>query len=630
MTEIRILDDHLVNKIAAGEVVARPASVVKELLENALDAGSRRIEIEFENGGISLLRVVDDGLGMTQEEALLALQRHATSKIATEKDLEDIRTFGFRGEALPSIAAVSRLEIRTRPSSAQGGTRIAIAGGKVQEARPVGTTVGTTLIVRDLFFNTPARLKFLRSESTETRHIIETVTEAILGHPEVSFKLSIPGRAPVLSSPGTGKLFDAMVSVFGPATARAMLPLGPRQHPELPYEVHGYVSRPDVSRATRNAFHLFVNGRPVQLPQMARAVADSYHAYLPRGRWPVAVLFVKVAAWAVDVNVHPQKLEVRLHQPERLAGLLGAAVKDSLAGERRPETVESDALAAGSAESAGLAAEGSGSPRSWSPFRSRPVLPYLPPPSTAQSFAPQAPATPASHPTPGSPFDSPDPDPASERPGTGTEGRLLPELAFSRGLPAEGAAWDQMFVLGQVFRTFVVGVAGDRLYFIDQHTAHERVLYEENVEKMQRRALERQPLLIPVTIECPRRSEAELEDAAALLSSCGFECDVYSGGTLVVKAIPVLERGIDVRAVMQELLEEAIDPAPLEERKEKVARMVSCKAAVKSGDSLSEPEMKALVRDLAKTQNPLRCPHGRPVLLQFSQEELKKLFERNW
>ncbi|MBI4865580.1 MAG: DNA mismatch repair endonuclease MutL [Candidatus Wallbacteria bacterium] len=603
---IRVLDDHLINKIAAGEVVARPASVVKELLENSLDAGASRIEIEMESGGVALLRITDDGHGMAEDEALLALCRHATSKIATEQDLDDIRTLGFRGEALPSIAAVSRLEIRTRPRAAQGGTRIAVVGGKVQETRPVGTTVGTTIVVRELFFNTPARLKFLRSESTETRHIIETVTEAILGHPDVSFKLSVEGRAPILSSPGTGKLFDAMVAVFGPATARAMLALAPRQHPELPYAVSGYVSRPDVNRATRNAFHLFVNGRPVQLPQLARAVADSYHAYLPRGRWPVAVLFVQAAAWAVDVNVHPQKLEVRLHQPERLAGLLGAAVKDALSGERRPETVQP----AGSP----LDPE---PPAQWTPARQRPVLPYLPPPAAMRPNLVSQPATPATHSTPSSPFDSEDP--------------IEPlQPLFSRGVPATGADWEGMTLLGQVFRTFVVGVAGDQLYFIDQHTAHERVLYEENVEKMARRALETQPLLLPVTVECPRRAEKELEDAVALLTLHGFECDVFSGGTLVVKTVPVMERGIDVREVMRELLEEATGSGPIEERQEKVARMVSCKAAVKSGDPLSEAEMKTLVRDLARTKNPLRCPHGRPVLLQFGQDELKKLFERNW
>lgn len=633
MPKIRVLDDLLINKIAAGEVVARPSSVVKELLENALDAGARRIEIEMEGGGLTLLRVADDGCGMTEEDGLLALQRHATSKIACEDDLADIRTMGFRGEALPSIASVCRLEIRTRPASSEGGTRIAVEGGKLQEVRPAAAVVGTSITIRDLFFNTPARRKFLRSEATESRHIIDTVADATLGHPEVSFKLSVPGKQPLLSSPGSGQLFDALVAVLGPATARAMLALGPRQHPELPYRVHGLVSGPEVHRATRTGLHLFVNRRPVQLHQLSRVIADAYHAYLPRGRWPVAVVFVEADPWTVDVNVHPQKLEVRLHQADRLAGLLGAAVRDALAGERRPESVTSlSPLDPSPAESGqtpeSVSADG---PRPFggpaSSFhggftRSRSAAPYLPLPGSVRDTLPPARAFPAE---PGAaPFPAASSDPCSRR------SQPMQTSLLALGDPAQGADWEHMSVLGQVFRTFVVGSSEGRVYFIDQHTAHERVLYERNIEQIRNRQVEIQQLLIPVTVECPRRAETELEETASLLGACGFDCQVHSGGTLVVKGIPVLERGIDVHAVMTELLEEAPGRGPLEDRLDQVAKTVSCKAAVKAGDRLSQPEMVALVRDLGKTRNPLRCPHGRPVLLQLGLGELKRLFERSW
>lgn len=613
MSKIRVLDSHLINKIAAGEVVARPSSVAKELIENALDAGARRIELELEGGGLTLLRISDDGEGMTEAEALLALERHATSKISSEADLADIRTLGFRGEALPSIASVSEMEIRTRPRAAEAGTRVVVKGGTIAEVRPAGATVGTTFVVRDLFFNTPARRKFLRTEATETRHVLETVAEAILGHPDVSFKAGIAGKQPLYSSPGTGKLFDAMVAVLGPATAREMVELPPRTHPELGYRVRGFISRPSINRATRNGFHLFVNGRPVQMPQLARAVADSYHAYLPRGRWPVAVLFVESPPELVDVNVHPQKLEVRLHQPERLAGLLGASVRDVLAGERRPEAVTAESDAPPETSALG-GSGGSGAPWSWQ--RRGSSIPYLPLPRGLGADEPPVPATPAEPGPAGSLFAEPD--------------RASAASLFQQAAPATGGDWVSMRILGQVFRTFLVGVTDGRVWFLDQHTAHERVLYEQAVERFSRRETAVQPLLLPVTIDCPRRSPKELEDLLGLLSACGFECDLFSGSTVVVKSIPLLERGIDVKAVLEELLEEGVDAGPLDRRMDKVAATVSCKAAVKAGDTLSDPEMRSLVRDLGQTANPLRCPHGRPVLLELGETELKRLFERTW
>ncbi len=614
MARVQILDDHLVNMIAAGEVVARPASAVKELLENSLDAGATRIEIEFDAGGQDLIRVIDDGEGMSEEDALAALQRHATSKIRSEEDLQSIRTLGFRGEAVPSIAAVSKFEILTRTAMDEGGTRVRVDGGRIEEVRPSASTVGTTITVKELFFNTPARRKFLKSEATEARHLIDTVSQAILAHPDVSFKLSSARKPNLLSSPGTGKTFDAIVSVLGPSVARGMLPVPRRGHPEIGYAVSGHVSRPDIHRGSRAGLHIFVNDRPVQSPQLSRVVANAYQAYLPRNRWPLAVLFIEAEADLVDVNVHPQKLEVRLSRSDRLASLVGAAIRDVLAGERRPETVVPDVPDEPVFPSSGAA------PAWRPPARSGTgPLPYMPLPGEAGQRAAEslASATAADAAPRGSPFD----------PEGGTDTSMP---LFSRGIPQEGANWENMHVIGQVFRTFIVGTSGNRIYFIDQHTAHERVLYEGHVDRLSRQEREVQQLLIPVTVDCPGRTEEQLEELVEAFQQSGFDCGLYSSNTLVVKGVPIIERGFDVAAVVQELLEEAGGATGLDERLEYVARTVSCRAAVKAGDRLSDPEMSRLVKDLGETRNPLRCPHGRPVLLQLDETQLKKLFERNW
>lgn len=606
MGRVRVLEDSLINKIAAGEVVADPASVVKELLENSIDAGATRISIAIEGGGAEKIRIDDNGSGMSAEDARLALERHATSKLASEDDLPHIATMGFRGEALPSIAAVSRIEIRTRTTDSNEGTRLYVEGGQLTDDSPCAAQEGTSITVSDLFFNTPARRKFLKSPATLTRNVVDTVARALMARPDVAFRLTTrPRGKPIYSSPGTGQLADALATVLGPEDARGMLPFGPRDHAELGYRISGYLSRPDLHRATRSGLYLFVNRRPISSRTLSGTIASAYQAYLPHRRWPVVALFIEANHELVDVNVSPQKTEVRLASEHRLAGLVGATVRDALAAERRPDQVVSQ-LTGGSSLSEGLA------PRRSFPDRAGP--------STFPAFI-----------SPHSPRGVP-----GQAPLPGSGGSAPPREAPRQGLlidapPPDPSSWEHVTILGQVFRTFILGSQQDRLYLFDQHTAHERVLYERCLARFSRGEPQRQALLVPHALEARGLGETQLGTLLKVLESCGFEADLFSGGTLVVKAVPVFERPIDLQAVLSDLTEE-LDAGlqSMERRIQDVAKIVSCRSAVKAGDSLEREDMEAILKDLALTENPLRCPHGRTVMVQLTHAEVKRLFDRTW
>ena len=581
MMPIRLLPPELTAKIAAGEVVERPASVVKELVENGLDAGARSIAIEIEAAGTRRIRVTDDGRGIPSAEIALALERHATSKLAQAEDLEHITTLGFRGEALASIASVARVTLASRSADEAQGAQVYVEGGSVGTVQPIGAPPGTTVTVDDLFFAVPARLKFLKSELTERRQIELVVSRYALAYPQVRFALDVGGR-PVLRSSGSGDRREAMASVFGLDEARTMLELQP---PPAAGEISvtGFASPPSLTRSNRKEIILFVNGRWIQDAALTAAVVQAYHTLLMVGRYPMAAVFISLPAEEVDVNVHPAKSEVRFRSADRvfsavqrtLRGTLmhsGAGVAAAASDWRGPGWV------AHSEPSAAIA---------W-PDRSSP------------------PAAPAS---------------SSEAP------RALPSLPASAALP--NVHLPLLRVIGQVGTTYIVAEGPDGLYLIDQHAAHERVLFEQFLHERDENRVS-QPMLTPVVFEVPAALAGLLQADLETLQRLGFDIQPFGGSSFQVRAVPHLVQGADpvqaVRSVVEEFEE---DETPLAREKERrlIARI--CKrVAVKGGQALNFSEQEDLVSRLEACESPRTCPHGRPTMIHLSVDLLERQFGR--
>ncbi|OGO47064.1 MAG: hypothetical protein A2Z30_06645 [Chloroflexi bacterium RBG_16_64_43] len=578
---IRLLPPELTAKIAAGEVVERPASVVKELLENGLDAGARSIAIEIEAAGTRRIRVTDDGRGIPSAEIALALERHATSKLAQAEDLEHITTLGFRGEALASIASVARVTLASRSADEAQGAQVHVEGGSVGTVQPIGAPPGTTVTVDDLFFAVPARLKFLKSELTERRQIELVVSRYALAYPQVRFALDVGGR-PVLRSSGSGDRREAMASVFGLDEARTMLELHP---PPAAGEISvtGFASPPSLTRSNRKEIILFVNGRWIQDAALTAAVVQAYHTLLMVGRYPMAAVFISLPAEEVDVNVHPAKSEVRFRSADRvfsavqrtLRGTLmhsGAGVAAAASDWRGPGWV------AHSEPSAAIA---------W-PDRSSP------------------PAAPAS---------------SSEAP------PALASLPASAALP--NVHLPLLRVIGQVGTTYIVAEGPDGLYLIDQHAAHERVLFEQFLRERDENRVS-QPMLTPVVFEVPAALAGLLQADLETLRRLGFDIQPFGGSSFQVRAVPHLVQGADpvqaVRSVVEEFEE---DETPLAREKERrlIARI--CKrVAVKGGQALNFSEQEDLVSRLEACESPRTCPHGRPTMIHLSVDLLERQFGR--
>ena len=567
---IQILPESVASAIAAGEVVERPASVVKELVENALDAGAHSVEIVVEQAGLHLIQVVDDGQGVPAEELPLALVRHATSKLRTSDDLTAIRTLGFRGEALASIAAVSRIEIVSRTSESDAGRRVTAAGGTASKTEAVGAPKGTAVRVRDLFYNVPARLKFLKSEATERRHISDWVGRYALAYPDVRFSLDQEGRS-TLATSGQGRARDVLADLLGPAVARDMIALP--QTDQGAYRVRGFVSPPAVDRSNRRELTFFVNGRWVQDSSLAAAVLQAYHGLLMVGRYPMAVIFLDVSPDLVDVNVHPAKAEVRFQDPRSVFALLQRAVRATLLNQAPAPPIDWE--------------------RSWG------------------GAGWQTPETPDSPGTGGGSA------PWQEFPG------LTPAPRGDTGVPL-------LRSVGQVGTAYLVAEGPDGLYLIDQHAAHERVLFERMMDDFRRGQLESQALLTPVLIELNAGEvdllSAELEN----LTSLGFALEPFGGSSFRIAAVPSLLTGVDpefaVRAVVEDIEE---DETPLEGKlEERLAARVCKRAAVKAGQTLSLAEQAQLIRDLEACASPRTCPHGRPTMIHLSVDMLEKQFGR--
>ncbi len=565
---IRILPEEVASAIAAGEVVERPASVVKELLENALDAGAASITVSIETGGRRLIEVADDGCGIPAAEVPVAVARHATSKVRVLDDLFAIHTLGFRGEALASIGAVARMEIVTRTADAPAGARLLVEGGRAGSPQPVGAAPGTVVRVRDLFFNVPARLKFLKSEATE-RHRIETlVTRYAAAYPQVRLRLESDGRR-LFESPGSGDRREVLAAVYGLDHARQLVALP--DEPIAPVRVTGLISTPAVQRSNRREMTFFVNGRWVQDPSLAAAVLQAYHGLLMVGRYPMAFLLLEVPPDAVDVNVHPAKAEVRFREADRIFAVVQRIVRGTLLGQTPATPYQSD--------------------RGWGqtawPAVERPISPDW-------GLA-------------GGPTPTPPPQPA---------------------LP--GGALPLLRAVGQVGAAYLVAEGPDGIYLVDQHAAHERVLFETLMAARAVGAVEAQALLEPVTVALPPWQAELLEKEVEGLQALGFTVEPFGGGSFRVRSLPAILSGLDPAAALRAVVEDfEEDEAPLREQVEaRLAARVCKRAAVKAGQVLSLIEQEKLIRDLEACRSPRSCPHGRPTMIHLSVDSLERQFGR--
>ncbi len=598
---VHLLDPHTVNQIAAGEVVERPASVVKELVENAIDAGAKKVDIELINSGKTLIRISDDGCGMTIEDAQMALQRHATSKITSSDDLLGVRTLGFRGEALPSIASVSRMTLTT---SIKDGLRsvLKVEDSQVQIPESTSGPKGTEIVVEDLFYNTPARLKFLKSDTTELGAIIETVSRYAIGFPFVAISLTHNGQS-VLRTTGSGDMVEAISNVWGRDLAKSLAEVN---IVAAGLHVTGYLSPPHVTKPTRSMQYVWVNGRPVRTRTLTAAIDQAYRDITPEKRYPVLAIMIEADPAKVDVNVSPTKSEVKFQHEGAAFDALRVAVKTALMEHGMMPSAE----ALGAVNEALAAIRQQNNPSIYdSPFTPFGQTTNNNPQATWAAIAAQA------------PLDTPVPMPFSgiEAPSVSTERYPFGELL-------EG-----LRVLGQAMNTFIIAETARGIVIIDQHVAHERILYEYLCGLKGSSAIEKQPLLTPLTLELDRRSAILLNEKLDELRRIGFELDPFGGESYIVRAVPAALRSKDPLKVLKDLVDELVDVSVarrLVPTREQIWITSACKMAVKSGDPLSHAEMEKLIVDLASTENPYLCPHGRPITITLSKDELFRKFKR--
>lgn len=601
---IQILSEQVVSKIAAGEVVERPASVVKELLENALDAGAASIHIEVVGGGRKRIRISDDGSGILAQEVALAFARHATSKLRTADDLYRIETLGFRGEALASIAAVSHVTLTTRHLTEDAGTQIRLEGGDIRQQKTVGAPSGTVITVENLFFNTPARLKFLKSEDTEKRQIATIVTRYALAYPHVRFVLVQDGRE-IFRTSGSGQLADVVVKSLGLDTFREMVEIAdedPLRDAPGSIKVWGYVSDPALNRKDRSRIVLFVNGRSIQDSGLTYAVTQAYHTLLMKGRYPLAVLLISVPPEFVDVNVHPTKAEVRFRDSGAVfvavqrtvrTAVVALAQTPTLQGNRRTQPFETT--------------------RGW-------MLPYH-----------QERETPAQHEMD---LSLDDPGRFSQHRTTSLHSASPEESATAipegMGKPKKPRTLPMLRVVGQVGAAYIIAEGPAGLYLIDQHAAHERIMYEQFMEMVEAQGVITQRTLEAQTIDLSPAEARLIEEKLPALHSVGFVLEPFGANTFVIRAVPALLADVNpVEAVAGIIEDLEQDKAPGQETIEaKIIRHVCKRASVKAGQILSVAEMQSIIRQLERCQSPLTCPHGRPTMLHISGEQLAREFGR--
>jgi DNA mismatch repair protein MutL len=590
---VHLLDPLTVNQIAAGEVVERPASVVKELIENAIDAGARKIEVHLRDSGRTMIRVLDDGCGMGPEDAVQALQRHATSKIVSSEDLSAVRTLGFRGEALPSIASVSKLTLSTAPTDGLR-TAIRVDGGELARLGGQAGPRGTEVVVEDLFFNTPARLKFLKSDTTELGQSLEHVSRYAIAYPHIAVTMTHNGQLALRTS-GSGEMLEAISDVWGREAARALAPLAISA---AGMDLRGYVSPPHFTKPSRAYQYVFVNGRPVRTRTLTAAIDQSFRDITPERRYPLLVLLMEVEPSRVDVNVSPTKSEVKFQQEGAAFEAIRMAVKSALM--EHGMIPDASAIAAANAALATL--------RPANPWSGLPVPEDDPfagiQPSLSVPSAPGAPWTEV-------PF----------HPAETSENGSMPFASLLNGLR----------VIGQVMNTFIVAETDRGMVIIDQHVAHERILYEYLCGLKGASAIEKQALLVPQTLHLDRRSAVLLRERIREVIDVGFDLEPFGGESYVIRAVPAAIRNKDPLKILRDLVDELVEASVVRKlvpTREQIWITSACHMAVKAGDPLSLPEMEKLIYDLALTENPYLCPHGRPITATLTREAMLRLFKR--
>lgn len=590
---IKLLPEALASRIAAGEVVERPASVVKELMENSLDAQSTRIEIETRDGGTTLITIFDNGVGIPSAEVSLAFRRHATSKLETADDLEAIATLGFRGEALSSIAAVSRTTCLTRHVSESTGTRVRIEGGEIVSTGPIGRPPGTELVIEDLFYNVPARRKFLHSEQTERRHIDSFVTRYAIAYPGVAFGVIHNGRE-ALRTFGTGDPHEVLASVYGTDLGASLLAITEGLTSDQAIRVRGFVGPTTVHRANRGYITVFVNGRWVEDLRLTYAIIQAYHTLLPTNRFPVAFVLVTMPPDEVDVNVHPAKSEVRFRDADTVFRAVQRAVRATVINEA-PVT------------------------SSWMP-----VPGTLPGETTTRArLAALQPAQPHLHLPESTEAQG---QPTLQQPEPIRSGA---DEAIHKPTTAKGDGLPPLRVVGQIATMFIATEGPDGLYLIDQHAAHERILYERLIAGLASGMVPRQPLLEPQIVTLPADEAGYLEEILPTLATLGIEVEIFGPNAFLVRALPAELGLISAADLLADVAVVREGPSPIERHlEESLIRQICKRCAVKAGQVLSFQEMERLVRDLERTGNPRTCPHGRPTVVRFATEQLARQFGR--
>ena len=658
MSKIRILPENVANKIAAGEVVERPASVGKELVENALDAGARSVRVEAESGGKRLVRVTDDGSGMNHDDALLAFERHATSKLRTADDLLSIATLGFRGEALPSIAAVSRLVLETRAAEEEQGTRVEFAGGKLVGVKPAGAPAGTSISVADIFYCVPARRKFLKSETTELGHIASLVTHYALAHPETKFVLKTPTQE-ILNCAPVEKLSERVYQIFGRQALEELMEVPAVEAPvrsaitepaleadeqAATLRVSGFASRPEVQRSNRNGIYIFANRRLVRDRLLLHAIGEAYRNIVPPGVFPVVLLFLELPCQEVDVNVHPAKIEVRFRHPQFVHDFTRDALRQALAAARPiagfpAARAAAAAIPGGGAGSATGTTFVAGGMRGFALATDASGLPGPPRAEIPAAMAASA-GVATDFELSGAP-DRPIPQRLQFESEGGVDfgapigagaGAAIEEIAVpeSGALPSAEEIAD-LRPLGQVNASFIVAVNGEGLWIIDQHVAHERVLFEQHLRARREGALGGQRMLVPIVVELSPRQLVIFEQIGEELRANGFEAELMGARSVAIQAAPAGIASSDAEKLLFEILDgiarenQAIS---IDSLQSKIAASTSCHAAIKVNTPLDGVKMEWLLGELAKTEYPMSCPHGRPVVLRYSVREIERAFKR--
>ncbi len=596
---IHILSNEVASKIAAGEVIERPASVVRELVDNAIDAGAARVRVEIAGGGRDLIKVSDDGCGVAREEMPRAFLRHATSKLRTADDLWAIKTLGFRGEALFSIAAVGRVLFRSRPRDREAGYEMALEGGRIVSEGQCGIPPGTSVAVHDLFYNLPARLKFLKSAPAEAAHISALVQQYALAHPGIRFTLVNEGRV-TFQSPGDGELRAAAMCVYGSDVGRALLPVGlsPGEHEEDEdellasdgLEVYGYVSPPVHSRSNRQAMHFFVNTRAVGSRMLQYAIQEAYHTLLMVGRYPICVINVQVEPSLLDVNVHPAKAEVKFRDERAVFRAVQRAVRSALQAHV-PAPDYGSRGTEGWSYSEGTQGIDAEFAQSWQDGTVAPAQSDMWSPNDANA-----------------PTDS-SPEPLPPAP--------------PRSLPP-------MRVVGQLGNTYIISEGPDGLFLVDQHAAHERILYEQLGVSLEQGGLPVQPLLQPLPLEFSAAQRAEVEAILPLLSELGFDLEPFGEHALLIRAVPAIYAASrqDVGSDLVSIIDTVVGGTRPEKWREEMAITLACHSAIRAGQSLSLDEMRAMLAQLELCHYPRHCAHGRPTMLHLSRAQLEREFGR--